>query len=179
MPAWNLLPLRRRSLGLTGGALLLTMVLGVAVSSQRGWRNRAAVLERENTTLQVAQLARELKAQSEHLVERTRELADSDAALRLVQETTDPSADRLELADLSRRGVDALLVLSASHAVRFSVAITNGQLVEQPPDPALLQHVDAIAGEPGNRRRARPRRASPTIVGLPFAPSSDMHRPRS
>ena len=151
MPAWNLLPLRRRTLGLTGGALLLIIVLGLAVSSQRGWRNRAAVLERENTSLQLAQLARELTAQSDRLAERARELAESDAALRLVQETTDPTADRLELADMSRRGVDALLVLSASHAVRFSVAITDGQLGEQPPDPALMRHIDAFAAEPGIR----------------------------
>ena len=151
MPAWNLLPLRRRTLGLTGGALLLIIVLGLAFSSQRGWRNRAAVLERENTSLQLAQLARELTAQSERLADRARELADSDAALRLVQETTDPTADRLELADMSRRGVDALLVLSASRAVRFSVAITDGQIGEQPPDPALMQHIEAFAAEPGIR----------------------------
>jgi diguanylate cyclase (GGDEF)-like protein/PAS domain S-box-containing protein len=150
-PAWNLLPLRRRSLGLTGGALLMVIVLGLAVSSQRGWRNRAAVLERENTSLQLAQLARELTVQADRLAERTRELADSDAALRLVQETTDPSADRLELADMSRRGVDALLVLSAARAVRFSIAITEGQLGEQQPDPALMQHIDAFVAEPGNR----------------------------
>jgi diguanylate cyclase (GGDEF)-like protein/PAS domain S-box-containing protein len=151
MPAWNLLPLRRRTLGLTGGALLLIIVLGLAIFSQRGWRNRAAVLERENTSLQLAQLARELTAQSDRLVERARELAESDAALRLVQETTDSTADRLELADMSRRGVDALLVLSASRAVRFSVAITDGQLGEQPPDPALMQHIDAFAAQPGIR----------------------------
>ena len=96
-------------------------------------------------SLQLAQLARELTAQSERLAERTRELAESDAVIRLVQDTTDPSADRLELADLSRRDLDALLVLSASRAVRFSVTVADGQLSEQPPEPALMQLVESLA----------------------------------
>jgi len=95
-------------------------------------------------SLQLAQLAHELTAQSERLTERTRELAESEAALRLVQDTTDPSADRLELADVSRRSLDALLVLSASRAVRFSVIIANGQLSEQAPDPEMMQLVESM-----------------------------------
>ena len=135
LPIW-------RSLWPAGVALLLLLLLGAVAFSQQDWRNRASVLERENLSLQLAQLARELTAQSEHLADRTRELAESDAVIRLVQETTDPSADRLELADLSRRDLDALLVLSAPRAVRFSITVTDGQLSEQPPEPALMQLVD-------------------------------------
>jgi diguanylate cyclase (GGDEF)-like protein/PAS domain S-box-containing protein len=152
--AWIPAPLQRRSLGLACAGLLLLALLGTLVLSQREWRSRAATLERENTGLQLAQLAHELTAQSERLAERTRELAESDAALRLVQDTTDPSADRLELADVSRRSLDALLVLSASRAVRFSVTITDGQLSEQPPHPAMMQLVEsmiAAQSEPANR----------------------------
>jgi diguanylate cyclase (GGDEF)-like protein/PAS domain S-box-containing protein len=152
MSNWALAKLssRQQSLGLACAVLVAAVLLTLIISSQRDWRNRAAALERENTSLQLSQLARELTAQSDHLLERTRELADSDAALRLVQETTDPSAERLELADLSRHGVDALLVLSASRTVRFSVAIADGQLAEQPPDPALMREVESVASEPGN-----------------------------
>src|ERR1700722_20705190 len=100
--AWIQTLLQRRSVWFAGIALLLVLLLGFVALSQRDWHNRASVLERENLGLQLAQLARELTAQSEHLAERTRELAGSDAAIRLVQETTDPSADRLELAEVWR-----------------------------------------------------------------------------
>jgi len=142
--AWIQAALQRRSLWLAGAALLLVLLLGTVALSLRDSRNRAAALERENTGLQVAQLAHELTALSERLAERTRELAESEAALRLVQDTTDPSADRLELADVSRRSLDALVVLSASRAVRFSVIIANGQLSEQAPDPETLQLAESM-----------------------------------
>src|ERR1700727_3836805 len=143
--AWIQTVLQRRSPWVAGVAFLFLLLLGLVALSQRDWRNRASVLERENLGLQLAQLGHELTAQSEQLAERTREMADSDAVIRLVQETTDPSADRLELADESRRSLDALLVLSASRAVRFSVTVTDGQLSEQPPEPALLQLVESFA----------------------------------
>jgi diguanylate cyclase (GGDEF)-like protein/PAS domain S-box-containing protein len=178
---WLQTLLRPRSLWLTAAACLLLLLLGSAVLSQRDWRNRASVLERENLSLQLAQLARELAAQSEQLAERTRELAESDAVIRLVQETTDPSADRLELADMSRRDLDALLVLSAPRVVRFSVTVADGQLSEQPPEAALMQLVDSLADTPDTPNRssqlmtftddrwlvARPviGRASPAILG--------------
>ena len=128
------------------------MLFVVLLLSQQDWRNRAAILERENTGLQLAELAQQLTVQSEGLAERARELAESDAVIRLVQETTDPSADRLDLADMSRRSVDSLLVLNTSRAVRFSVTITEGQLSEQPPDPALMQFAESIAApDSGNR----------------------------
>jgi len=130
---------------LAGGTLLLVVVLGLALSSQRDWRNRAAVLERENTSLQLTQLAHDLRAQSDQLAEHARELAESEAAFRLVQDNTDASADRLALADMARRSVDALLVLNASRAVRFSVTVVNGQLSEQPPDPVLMQLIESAA----------------------------------
>jgi diguanylate cyclase (GGDEF)-like protein/PAS domain S-box-containing protein len=145
--------LQRRSLWPAGAAFLLLLLLGSVAISQRDWHNRASVLERENLSLRLAQLARELTAQSEQLAERTRELAESDAVIRLVQETTDPSADRLELADMARHDLDALLVLSASRTVRFSVTVTDGQLNEQPPEPALTRVVESLAAstETANR----------------------------
>jgi diguanylate cyclase (GGDEF)-like protein/PAS domain S-box-containing protein len=137
--------LHRRPVWLAGSTLLLLVVLGLALSSQRDWRNRAAVLERENTRLQLTQLAHDLQAQADQLAEHARELAESEAVLRLVQDNTDASADRLALADMARRSVDALLVLNASRAVRFSVTVVNGQLSEQPPDPVLMQLVESAA----------------------------------
>jgi diguanylate cyclase (GGDEF)-like protein/PAS domain S-box-containing protein len=152
--AWVQALLQRRSIWMAGVAVLLLLLLGSIALSQRDWRNRASVLERENLGLQLAQLRRELTAQSEHLAERTRALAESDAVIRLVQETTDPSADRLELADMSRRDLDALLVLSAPRAVRFSVTVVDGQLSEQPPEPALLHLVESLAASPDPTNRS-------------------------
>ena len=143
--AWLQAALHRRPIWLACGTVLLLVVLGLTISSQRNWRNRAAVLERENTSLQLTQLAHEFRAQSDQLAQRARELAESEAILRLVQENTDASADRLALVDMSRHSVDALLVLTASLAVRFSVTMANGQLSEQPPDPALMQLVESVA----------------------------------
>jgi hypothetical protein len=151
-PAWLHASLRRGSIGLAGGSVLLLVMLGLVVSSQRDWRNRAATLQRENTSLQLTQLAHELTAQSAQLADRARELAQSEAVVRLVQENTDASADRLELADMSRGSVDALLVLTASRAVRFSVTFANGQLSEQPPDPALAQFVESNVQSDGANR---------------------------
>src|SRR5450631_1124584 len=151
-PPWLDASLRRGSIWMAGGTVLLLVVLGLVVSSQRDWRNRAATLQRENTSLQLTQLAHELTAQSAQLADRARELAESEAVVRLVQENADASADRLELADMSRRSVDALLVLTASRVVRFSVTFANGQLSEQPPDPVLAQFVESIIQSDGANR---------------------------
>jgi diguanylate cyclase (GGDEF)-like protein/PAS domain S-box-containing protein len=152
--AWIQTLLKRRSVWLAGIGFVVLLLLGSVALSQRDWRNRASLLERENLSLQLAQLARELTAQSEQLAERTRELAESDAVIRLLQETTDPSADRLELADMSRRDLDALLVLSTPRAVRFSVTVTGGQLSEQAPEAELMQLVETLAASPETVNRS-------------------------
>jgi diguanylate cyclase (GGDEF)-like protein/PAS domain S-box-containing protein len=140
---------------LAGGAVLIVVVLGLLLSSQRDWHNRAATLERENMGLQLTQLAHELTAQSDRLADGARELAESEAVIRLLQENTDSSADRLELADMSRHRVDALLVLTATRAVRFSVTMADGQLSEQPPGPALAQFAESITQSDAANRAAQ------------------------
>ena len=124
-----------------GGALLFVLILLLA-SSQREWRGRAAKLQRENINFQLAEVARQLTSQSDQLAEIARELAQSESVIRLAQENTDASADRAELAELSHRDVDALMVLNASHAVRFSM--TNPDQSEPAPDSALMRFVGSI-----------------------------------
>jgi diguanylate cyclase (GGDEF)-like protein/PAS domain S-box-containing protein len=153
--AWLHASLRERPIWLAGGAVLILVVLGLILSSQRDWRNRAATLGRENLSLQLTQLAHELTAQSDRLADGARELAQSEAVIRLLQENADASADRLELADMSRSRVDALLVLSTSRAVRFSVTFVDGQLSEQPPDPALAQFAESITQSDAANRAAQ------------------------
>ena len=143
-PAWLRVPLRRRSAWLAAGGLLVMVLLGLLISSQRDWRRRAAVLERENMSLQLTQLAQQLTDESHRLVERARDLAESDAAAGLVQDSSDASADRLALADMVRQGVDAVSVLTAARALRFSVSVVQGQLNEQPPDPVLARLIEPL-----------------------------------
>jgi diguanylate cyclase (GGDEF)-like protein/PAS domain S-box-containing protein len=110
---------RGRSLWLAGGGIVFVAALGVAMNSQRNWHHRAANLQRENLNLQLTQLAHEFMAQFDQLADRARELAQSEAVIRLVQENSDASADRLEWAEMARHGADTLLVLNAARAVRF------------------------------------------------------------
>jgi diguanylate cyclase (GGDEF)-like protein/PAS domain S-box-containing protein len=142
--AWLRAALRRRSAWLAAGGLLAVVLLGLLIASERDWRRRATVLERENMSLQLTQVAQQFADESHHLVERARELAESDAAAGLVQDGTDASADRLELADMLRQGVDAASILTASRAVRFSVTVAQGQLNEQPPDPVLMRLIEPL-----------------------------------
>jgi hypothetical protein len=143
--AWLRAALKGRSAWLAAGGLLAIVLLGLLIASQRDWHRRASVLERENMSLQLTQVAQQIADESHRLVERARELAESDAAMGLVQDSPDASADRLELADMVRQGVDAASVLTASRALRFSVAIVKGQLREQPPDPVLTRLLEPLA----------------------------------
>ncbi len=49
-----------------------------------------------------------------------------------------------QLADMVRQGVDAVSVLTAARALRFSVSVVQGQLNEQPPDPVLARLVEPL-----------------------------------
>ncbi|MGO9934638.1 MAG: diguanylate cyclase domain-containing protein, partial [Steroidobacteraceae bacterium] len=142
--AWVPAALLRRWVWLAAIGLAVLVLLGLLMVSQRDWRRRAAALERENMSLQLAQVAQKLTDESHRLVERARDLAESDAAAGLVQDSADASADRLQLADMSRQGLDTVLVLTASRAPRFSVTIVKGSLSEQPPDPALMSLVESL-----------------------------------
>jgi diguanylate cyclase (GGDEF)-like protein/PAS domain S-box-containing protein len=142
--AWIKALLLRRPLWLGGSILLALTLLTLLALSQRHWRQRAAALERENMSLQLAQLTHEVSAESNKLIDRARELASSEAVAGLVQDNPDSSAERLELADMSRKGIDALLVITASHALRFSVTIADGQISEQPPDPVLMHFIESL-----------------------------------
>jgi diguanylate cyclase (GGDEF)-like protein/PAS domain S-box-containing protein len=136
--------LRHPTIRLVAGAALIAVALSLFFSSQQEWRRRTGGLERENVQLQLKQLAQTVTSETDLLADRARILADSDAVARLVQESSEASSDRLELADLARRDFDSLLVLSAAHQVRFSVTIANGQLTEGPPDAGLMRFADSV-----------------------------------
>jgi len=118
-------------------AVLVLMVLTFA--SQRYWQHRASALEGENLNLQLKELTRELTRESDQLVERARDLAQSDLIAQLLQENSGASPDTAAVIGLARRRVDDLMVISASQAVRFSVGVAGDRLVERPPEPAMIR----------------------------------------
>jgi diguanylate cyclase (GGDEF)-like protein/PAS domain S-box-containing protein len=150
IPAWLLRP----PVWLIACAVLLAAFILILLVEQQDWRRRAAALQRENLGLQLTQLAHELSTVPEHLSDRTRELAESDAIARLVQENGDISADRVELGDAARHGIDGLLILSPARTVRFSAVMVGGQLKDQPADPAVLRFAGAAASAAGSAEGA-------------------------
>jgi diguanylate cyclase (GGDEF)-like protein/PAS domain S-box-containing protein len=133
------------SLGWAAGVLSALLLLVLAVSSQRYWQQRAFVLERENMNLQLGRLAGEVMRQSEQLSERTGEVAESALAAELLEDPADASLDRSALAGLSGGAVDAVAVLSAAQAVRFSAAIADDRLTDAPPAPGMIRFLESVA----------------------------------
>jgi diguanylate cyclase (GGDEF)-like protein/PAS domain S-box-containing protein len=137
--------LARRSVWAAACCLTAVILFVVAVSSQRHWQQRAAVLEREKSNLQLGQLAREVAGELDGLIDRAHELGESEFIARLAQDDSVSSADRTALVGLTRRTVDALLVVSAAHTVRLSAKFTGDQLTEQPPLPEVMQFLASAA----------------------------------
>src|SRR5271154_5210688 len=111
-------PVWRRPVWPAACALLILALFVLAFSNQRHWQHRAAALERENLKLQLEQLAREVSRESDQLVERARDLAESEAIAQLMQDNAAAPPDRSALVHLTRHTVDSLVVVSASQVVR-------------------------------------------------------------
>ena len=165
--------LTKKWLWLAACALPVLGLLALTAASQLYWQHRAAALERENSKLQQKELALEAERESEQLIERARDLADSELLVQLVQDTSNAPPDRSAILGLTRGMVDALVVVSASQAVRFSAALAGDGLTEQPPPPAMIQRLALRAGtQPvfadGRQIVARPimsHGSSPAILG--------------
>src|SRR3974390_2029236 len=127
----------RRSVWLPAGTAAGLLLLLLAVSEQRHWQHIAAALERENLNLQLGQLTQQLMAVASQLTDRARELAQSDSVANLVPDNA-PANDHAALAAQIGTAADSLLIVSASHAVRFSAKLADGRWAECPPDPELL-----------------------------------------
>jgi diguanylate cyclase (GGDEF)-like protein/PAS domain S-box-containing protein len=140
--------LTKKWLWLAACGLPVLALLALAGASQQYWQHRAAALERENSKLQQKELAHEAARESEQLIERARDLADSELIAQLVQDNSNAPPDRSAILGLTRGMVDALVVVSASQAVRFSATIAGDGLTEQPPPPAMMQRLALRAGAP-------------------------------
>src|ERR1700722_7963970 len=131
--------LTKKRLGWAACGLPGVRVLARAAGSKQYWQQRAAALERENSKLQQNELAHEAARESDQLIDRARDLADSDLIAQLVQDNAGAPPDRSAIMGLTRGMVDALVVVSASQAVRFSATIAGDSLTERPPPPAMMQ----------------------------------------
>ncbi len=140
--------LTKKRLWLAACGLAILGLLALTAASQLYWQHRAAALERENSKLQQKELALEAERESDQLIERARDFADADLIAQLVQDTPNAPPDRSAILGLTRGMVDALVVLSASQAVRFSATFAGDGLTEQPPPPAMIQRLALRAGAP-------------------------------
>jgi diguanylate cyclase (GGDEF)-like protein/PAS domain S-box-containing protein len=139
---------------LAGLASIAALVLAVAIHSQRTWQSRATALAAENTSLALEQSRLELSAQAREAAGQTREIAASEAVLRLLQEPGDAGVDSLDIPSAALHGLDGLLVLSSTHAIRFGGVYRNampaGRLKE--PAAARLREVAAAPSAPATVR---------------------------
>jgi hypothetical protein len=78
--------LTRKSVWAAACCLPVVILFVAAVSSQRHWQQRAAVLERQNVNLQLGQLAREVAREADDLIDRAHALAESELIARLAQD---------------------------------------------------------------------------------------------
>jgi diguanylate cyclase (GGDEF)-like protein/PAS domain S-box-containing protein len=150
--------------------VLIFVLLVLAYSSQRYWQHRAAALERENLNLQLKQLAREVSRESDQLVDRARDLAESEAVAQLLQDNAAAPPDHSALIKLTRRTVDSLVVVSASQAVRFSATIAGDRMTEEPPAPGLTQFVGTAAAPTTGFVNDQWVVAQPILSRVPAAP---------
>jgi diguanylate cyclase (GGDEF)-like protein/PAS domain S-box-containing protein len=136
-----------RSFWLAACSIAILIAFVLAVANQVYWQHRAAVLQLENLNLQLEQLAGEVKGAADQLQARARDLAGSDLIEQLVEDNAGTAPDRSAVETLARGAVDALVVVSASQAVRFSATFAGDHLAEEPPAPAMRKHIKAHASD--------------------------------
>jgi diguanylate cyclase (GGDEF)-like protein/PAS domain S-box-containing protein len=163
---WIRALLMRRPVWPAACALLILALFVLAAANQRHWQHRAAALERENLNLQLERLASEISRESDQLVDRARDLAESEAIAQFLQDNGAASPDRSALIDLSRRTVDSLLVVSAAQAVRFSATIAGDRMTEEPAAPGLMQFVGSAASAAALRPPEEVRSNAPATTGF-------------
>ena len=140
--------LRRPAMMLAACALPFGLLVLVYFLSQHAWQARTAALERETLTLQLRQLARNITRESDELDGVARALADSDGIAELVQDNA--TSARLDAALIAQLDMNALLVAAENGTVRFSGALIDRQLIEQPPDPPILQYLESLIKSRGS-----------------------------
>ena len=133
-------------MGVCASSAIVLCVL--AVSSERHWQQRAAALERENLNLQLERLAAEVTQESNQLVDRARDIAESGIVAQLLQETAGTSPDRAPLMGLAGHSIDAIAVVSESQMPRFSATIDGDRMTEAPPAPAIVKFLESAAAVP-------------------------------
>jgi diguanylate cyclase (GGDEF)-like protein/PAS domain S-box-containing protein len=130
-------------MGVCASSAILLCVF--SVSSQRHWQQRAAALERENLNLQLERLAADVTLESNQLVDRARDIAESGIVAQLVQENAGTSLDRTPLIGLAGHSIDAIAVVSASQTPRFSATIDGDRMTEEPAAPGIVKFLESAA----------------------------------
>ena len=134
--------LRQPAVLLAACALPFGLLVLVYLLSQHAWQARTVAFEREALTLQLRQLALTIARESDELDGVAQALADSDGIAELFQDNA--TSARLDAAVIARLDVSGLLVAAENGTVRFSGAIIDHQLIEQLPDPPILEYLESL-----------------------------------
>ncbi|HMK87272.1 MAG TPA: EAL domain-containing protein [Steroidobacteraceae bacterium] len=135
----------RRSVLVCVCSLPFVALLVVHIGSQRSWRDEADTLRRENMSLALGQLAASIEERRIEAAEAARALAQSESVVEFVQQAGQQAGAAAPLrVDSGLASFDAL-VISVPPALKWSGAIVEGRLVEQPPDPAVVRYLDSLA----------------------------------
>src|ERR1700722_14554287 len=142
MREWIRASLTRKTAWLAACAAPFLILCLLAAASRHYWQHRASALERANLNLQLEQLAHDITRESNQLIDRARDFAELGSIVQLVQDNSSASPDRTALLSAAHHGVDSLLVVSASQAVRFSAALADDRLTEEAPAPEMIRFLD-------------------------------------
>ncbi len=130
-------------------AVPFALLVGLFLVSERRWEERANQLERTSRELRVRALTHALHDEQDSLIAAAGELARAPSVIALLGESGAGAAGSSavgsvtgphpELATLEREELDALIVVTHAHALRFSAGRSGGALAERPPEPELMR----------------------------------------
>jgi diguanylate cyclase (GGDEF)-like protein/PAS domain S-box-containing protein len=133
--------LARRSVLAASCTLPFVALLIVYLASHRGWQSETESLLRENLSLQLRQLAANVRRESDDLRSAAQALAQTEGAMDLVEDGA--GGTRFDARAAAPLGISTLLVASAAQAIRLSGAIADGQFADRPADPAAMKYLAA------------------------------------
>jgi diguanylate cyclase (GGDEF)-like protein/PAS domain S-box-containing protein len=145
-------------------ALPCAALLLFHLESQHRWQAQSEMLERENLSLQLAQLAANIRREFDDLDTAARELAESEGAIDLVQDGAAEAA-RFDTRSAALLGVSSLLIANTAQSIRLSGAVTDGAFAEQPADPAMMRYLASLAAAQSSDAPAEGRRMSGLVNG--------------
>ncbi|MGA2342367.1 MAG: EAL domain-containing protein [Steroidobacteraceae bacterium] len=150
-------------------ALPFAALLILYIESHRSWQSETESLERENLSLQLRQLAANVRRESDDLRAAARTLAQAEGAKDLVEDGAGAGGARFDARAAAPLGISTLFVATAAQSIRLSGAVADGQFADRPPDPAAVKYLAAaIAARSAAGAGSVEREAAPAFVNGQF-----------